>query len=106
MDSIFKVTFGHEVGTLKPELPDTPFAEAFSVTNEIASSRFMNPFWKLQRVLNVGSEATIAKSAKVVDDFIYGVMEARRGESASPNSVGIFFFLLSSHLSARFKPTF
>lgn len=89
MDSIFKVTFGYEVGTLKPELPDTPFAEAFSVTNEIASSRFMNPFWKLQRLLNVGSEATIAKSAKVVDDFIYGVIEARKAEGLQ-DSVGAF----------------
>lgn len=48
MDSIFKVTFGYEVGTLKPDLPDTPFAEAFATTNEIASSRFMNPFWKIR----------------------------------------------------------
>ncbi|KAG0557537.1 hypothetical protein KC19_11G138100 [Ceratodon purpureus] len=81
MDSIFKVTFGYEIGTLKPELPDIPFADAFALTNEIASSRFMNPFWKLQRVLNVGSEATIAKSAKVVDDFIYDVMKARNAEN-------------------------
>lgn len=65
MDSIFRVTFGYEVGTLKPELPITPFAEAFAETNEIASSRFFRPFWKLQRLLNVGPEAALAKSAKV-----------------------------------------
>lgn len=81
MDSIFKVTFGHEVGTLKPELPNTPFTEAFSDTNEIASSRFFRPFWKLQRLLNVGPEAALAKSAKVVDDFIYGVLDARKADS-------------------------
>jgi len=98
MDSIFKVTFGYEVGTLAPELPDTPFAGAFATTNEIASSRFMNPFWKLQRVLNVGSEATVAKSAKVVDDFIYGVIKARKTESGLQTSVRLF---LTSHLSTH-----
>jgi len=103
MDSIFKVTFGYEVGTLKPELPDTPFAEAFATTNEIASSRFMNPFWKLQRVLNVGSESTVAKSAKVVDDFIYGVIKARKTESGLQTSVRLF---LTPHLSTNFKLTF
>lgn len=81
MDSIFRVTFGYEVDTLKPELPNTPFAEAFAETNEIASSRFFRPFWKLQRLLNVGPEAALAKSAEVVDDFIYGVLEARKADS-------------------------
>ena len=34
MNSIFKVTFGYEVGTLEPKLLVTPFAEAFATTNE------------------------------------------------------------------------
>jgi hypothetical protein len=93
MDTIFKVTFGYEVGTLRPGLPEIPFAEAFALTNEIASSRFMNPFWKMQRLLKVGSEATIAKSAKVVDDFIYGVMKARNAENLQ-NPVSAFSLTL------------
>ena len=95
MDSIFKVTFGYEIGTLAPELPYSPFADAFSLTNEIASSRFMNPFWKLQRAFNIGSEARIAQSSKVVDDFIYGVIEARKSQHFQDSVSALSFTLYS-----------
>ncbi|KAG0607846.1 hypothetical protein M758_8G059500 [Ceratodon purpureus] len=83
LDSIFKIAFGYEIGTLKPGLPDIPFAKAFEITNEVTSSRFMNPFWKLQRALKIGSEAVVIKSAKEVDDFTYSVIKARKAEMMS-----------------------
>jgi len=80
MDSFFKIIFGYEIDTLKPELPDLPFAKAFAFTNEVTTKRFMNPFWKLQRALNVGNEAAVAASAKEMNDFIYSVMKVRKSE--------------------------
>lgn len=83
LDSIFKIAFGYEIDTLKPGLPDIPFAQAFEITNEVTSSRFFNPLWKLQRAFNVGSEAAVVKSAKEVDDFIFSVIKARKAEMMS-----------------------
>ncbi|KAJ7514498.1 hypothetical protein O6H91_23G046600 [Diphasiastrum complanatum] len=42
--------------------------------------RFFDPFWKLKRLLNIGHEATLKKSAKVIDEFIYRVIHSRRSE--------------------------
>ena len=83
LDSIFKIAFGYEIGTLKPGLPDIPFAKAFEITNEVTSSRFFNPFWKLQRAFKVGAEAAVVKSAKEVDDFTYRVIKTRKADMMS-----------------------
>lgn len=83
LDSIFKVTFDYDVGTLQPGLPNIPFAQAFEITNEITSSRLINPIWKLNRALKIGSERVLLQSAKDVDEFIYGVIEAKKAEMAN-----------------------
>lgn len=88
LDSIFKIAFGYEIGTLKAGLPVIPFAKAFETTNEVTSSRFMNPFWKLTRALNIGSEAAVAKSAKEVDDFTYSVIKTRKADLMSMKDFG------------------
>jgi len=88
LDSAFKIIFGYEITTLKPELPDLPFAKAFDITNEFASKRFMNPFWKLQRALNVGNEAVLVTSAKEMNEFIYSVIKVRKSE-LSVNTKGL-----------------
>ncbi|KAJ7514485.1 hypothetical protein O6H91_23G046000 [Diphasiastrum complanatum] len=80
LDSICKVGFGVELGVLAPSLPDNPFAIAFDNVNVIVTMRFSDPFWKLKRLLNVGDEASLKKSAKVIDEFIYRVIHSRRSE--------------------------
>ncbi|KAJ7514493.1 hypothetical protein O6H91_23G046200 [Diphasiastrum complanatum] len=80
LDSICKVGFGVELGVLSPSLPDNPFAIAFDNANVIVTMRFFDPFWKLKRLLNVGHEASLKKSAKVIDEFIYRVIHSRRSE--------------------------
>jgi len=80
LDSIFKIAFGYEIDTLKPGLPEVPFAKAFDLTNEVTSKRFLNPFWKLQRAFKVGNEAAVVASAKVVNDFTFNVIKARKSE--------------------------
>ena len=72
--------FGVEIGTLSPSLPDNRFAQAFDTANIIVTLRFIDPLWKLKRFLNVGSEALLDKSIKVIDEFTYNVIRRRKAE--------------------------
>lgn len=89
LDSICKIGFGIDIDTLKANLPDVPFARAFETTNEVCSGRFMDPLWKLKRAFNIGSEAKLTKSAKVVDAFIFDVIKTRKAELAALKSAGM-----------------
>lgn len=80
LDSICKVGFGVEIGTLAPNLPDNQFARAFDIANIIVTLRFIDPLWKIKRFLNVGSEALLDKSIKTIDDFTYSVIRRRKSE--------------------------
>lgn len=80
LDSICKVGFGVEIGTLAPDLPENRFAKAFDTANMIVTLRFIDPLWKLKKFLNIGSEALLGKSIKVVDDFTYSVIRRRKAE--------------------------
>ena len=80
LDSICKVGFGVEIGTLAPELPENRFAKAFDTANIIVTLRFIDPLWKMKKYLNIGSEALLGKSIKVVDDFTYSMIRRRKAE--------------------------
>ncbi|KAH8952949.1 hypothetical protein BDL97_09G111900 [Sphagnum fallax] len=80
LDAICKISFGVEMGSLAPSLPTIPFAKAFKTTNEIVTTRFVDPLWKLKQFLNVSSEATVVQSAEEIDDFVYNVIHTRRSE--------------------------
>ncbi|PIM98252.1 Cytochrome P450 CYP4/CYP19/CYP26 subfamily [Handroanthus impetiginosus] len=80
LDSICKVGFGVEIGTLAPNLPDNQFAKAFDTANIIVTLRFINPLWKVKKFLNVGSEAVLDQSIKTIDDFTYSVIKRRKAE--------------------------
>ncbi|KAH9761799.1 cytochrome P450 704B1 [Citrus sinensis] len=80
LDSICKVGFGVEIGTLAPNLPDNRFAQAFDTANIIVTLRFIDPLWKIKRFLHLGSEALLDKSIKVIDDFTYSVIKRRKAE--------------------------
>ncbi|KAM6549820.1 hypothetical protein CsatB_021496 [Cannabis sativa] len=80
LDSICKVGFGVEIGTLAPNLPENNFAQAFDTANIIVTLRFIDPLWRIKRFLNVGSEALLDKSIKTIDDFTYSVIRKRKKE--------------------------
>ncbi|KAK9935122.1 hypothetical protein M0R45_022236 [Rubus argutus] len=80
LDSICKVGFGVEIGTLAPNLPDNQFAQAFDTANIIVTYRFIDPLWKIKKYLNLGSEALLDKSMKTIDDFTYSVIRRRKSE--------------------------
>ncbi|KAL3511106.1 hypothetical protein ACH5RR_030507 [Cinchona calisaya] len=80
LDSICKVGFGVEIGTLAPHLPENRFAQAFDTANIIVTLRFIDPLWKIKKFLNVGSEAILDQSIKTIDDFTYSVIKRRKTE--------------------------
>ncbi|XP_042452704.1 cytochrome P450 704C1-like isoform X2 [Zingiber officinale] len=78
MDSTFKIAFGFELNCLDGSSRNgSEFAKAFDASNEWILLRFVNAFWKIMRFLNVGSEAALKKHIKVVDEFVYNVMDIR-----------------------------
>ena len=80
LDSIGKVGFGVEIGTLSPDLPENKFASAFDAANIIVTLRFIDPFWRVKKLLKVGSEAQLSHSIQIVDDFTYDVIRKRKAE--------------------------
>lgn len=86
LDSICKVGFGVEIGTLAPHLPDNSFAQAFDTANIIVTLRFIDPLWRIKRFFNVGSEALLDQSIKMIDDFTYSVIKTRKSELKEVNS--------------------
>lgn len=94
LEGICKVGFGVEIGTLSPSLPAIPFASNFDNANEAVTYRFFDPFWRLKQLFNIGNEAVLSRSVKVVDDFTYNVIRTRRVELQSTegeNKVRVFF---------------
>ncbi|KAH0459551.1 hypothetical protein IEQ34_012365 [Dendrobium chrysotoxum] len=80
LDSICKLGFGVEIGTLSPHFPENSFAQAFDNANMIVTLRFIDPLWRLKRFLCVGSEAILMQNIKIVDEFTYNVIRTRKAE--------------------------
>ena len=88
LDSICKVGFGVEIGTLSPDLPENSFAQAFDAANIIVTLRFIDPLWRVKRFFHVGSEALLAQSIKLVDEFTYSVIRRRKAEIVEARASG------------------
>ena len=57
LDSICKVGFGVEIGTLAPNLPDNHFAQSFDNANIIVTLRFIDPLWKNKETPDCGQRS-------------------------------------------------
>lgn len=79
LDSIFKVGFGVELDTLSGsgEL-GSRFSKAFDDANYIVFRRYSDVYWELKRSLNVGLEAQLKKHIKVIDDFVFQLIQRKR----------------------------
>lgn len=86
MDAIFAVTFGSDLDTLGAagsgvgDDEGRRFAAAVDDASEFTLLRYVNPFWKAMRLLNVGSEAALRERVKAVDEFVYERIRARSEE--------------------------
>lgn len=58
------------------------FMKAFDESNALIYWRYVDPFWKLKRFLNIGCEATLKRNVKIIDDFVHGVIKTRKAQLA------------------------
>nr|XP_043629397.1 cytochrome P450 704C1-like [Erigeron canadensis] len=78
MDSIFKVAFGIDLNNMSsPNEDGIRFSRAFDDANTLTAGRFVDVLWKIKKFLNIGSEADMKKSMKVVDEFVYKVIQMK-----------------------------
>lgn len=79
LDLIFKVGFGVELNCMDGSSEEgTVFMKAFDDSNALVYWRYADPFWKLKRFLNVGSEASLKKNIKIIDNFVHNLISTKR----------------------------
>lgn len=95
MDSIFRTAFGVELNCLGgSDHAGSEFAKAFDASGEIITLRYINVFWKIMRFLNIGSEETLKKKIKVVDDFVYKLIHLRIQQISSTANDSVREYIL------------
>ncbi|XP_043693735.1 cytochrome P450 704C1-like [Telopea speciosissima] len=79
LDSIFKVGFGVDLNCLEGSSKEgRTFIKAFDDSNRFIMWRYADPFWKLKRILNLGSEGALKKNVKIMNNFVFGVISNKR----------------------------
>ncbi|KAE8694715.1 CYP704C1 protein [Hibiscus syriacus] len=79
LDSIFKVGFGVELNSLSGSVESANrFAKAFDDSNVIVFWRYVDVLWKVKRFLNIGMEADLKRNVKIIDDFIFELIQRKR----------------------------
>ncbi|XP_028776829.1 cytochrome P450 704C1-like [Neltuma alba] len=79
LDSIFKAGFGVELECLEGTSEEgSQFLKAFDDSNAFVYRRYVDPFWKIKRFLNIGSEAALKNNVKIIDDFVNGLIRTKR----------------------------
>ncbi|WJX14632.1 hypothetical protein P8452_04862 [Trifolium repens] len=98
LDSVFKVILGVELDTMCGTYREgTQFSIAFDEASAAIMFRYFNFLWKVQRFFNIGSEAVLKKSLRVIDDYVYKVITSKIEQSQKPqdNSLGLKGDILS-----------
>ncbi|CAK9186496.1 unnamed protein product [Ilex paraguariensis] len=79
LDSIFRVGFGVDLNCLEgSSQKGSLFIKAFDDSNALVYWRYVDPFWKLKRFLNIGSEASLKKNIKIIFEFVDELIQTRR----------------------------
>ncbi|XP_031258241.1 cytochrome P450 704C1-like [Pistacia vera] len=78
LDSVFKILLGIELDGLCGTFEEgTRFSDAFDKASAIMVYRYVDVFWKIKRFFNIGSEAVLRKSIKVIDEFVYKLIKSK-----------------------------
>ena len=80
LDSIFKVGFGVDrLNALSgTDESGNQFTKAFDDSNVIVYWRYVDVFWKVKRFLNIRLEAALKRNVKIIDDFIFELIQCKR----------------------------
>jgi len=75
LDSVCKVIFGVDLNTMRGTYNEgTEFSNAFDEASVAVMYRYFNFLWRIMRFFNIGSEAVLRKSLRVMDEFVYKVI--------------------------------
>ncbi|KAF5816786.1 putative abieta-7,13-dien-18-ol hydroxylase [Helianthus annuus] len=78
MDSVFKVGFGIDLENMSGTSEEgIAFSSAFDNANESIMRRHVDSTWKIKKFLNVGSESELKRSIKLIDDFVYKLIQMK-----------------------------
>ncbi|CAN1775026.1 Cytochrome P450 704C1 [Linum perenne] len=79
LDSIFKVGFGVELNCLRGTSKEgIDFMKAFDEANALTYWRYVDPFWRLKRLFNFGTEASLKRNVHIIDSFVTNVISTKR----------------------------
>lgn len=82
LDSIFKVAFGSDLdSTSGLNEEGARFSRAFDAASEITAWRYVDVLWRIKRALNLGLEARLKENVRVVDEFVYKLINTKIAHS-------------------------
>ncbi|KAM0069200.1 putative abieta-7,13-dien-18-ol hydroxylase [Helianthus debilis subsp. tardiflorus] len=86
LDSIFKVGFGFDLDTLSGlDEASNRFMKAFDDSNGLVYWRFVDLSWRVKRFLNIGSEAALKDNIRIIDKFVYDLINNKREQMKNGN---------------------
>lgn len=96
LDSIFRVAFGSDLDcTSGLNEEGVRFSRAFDAASEITAWRYVDVLWRIKRALNLGLEARLKENVRVVDEFVYKLINTKMGHSEHHGVrrlLALFFF--------------
>ncbi|RHN81917.1 putative abieta-7,13-dien-18-ol hydroxylase [Medicago truncatula] len=85
LDSVFKVILGVELDTMCGTSKEgTQFSNAFNEASATIMFWYVNFLWKVQRFLNIGSEAVLKKNLRVINEYVYTIIKSKIEQSQKP----------------------
>uniref|UniRef100_A0A166E3K3 Cytochrome P450 n=1 Tax=Daucus carota subsp. sativus TaxID=79200 RepID=A0A166E3K3_DAUCS len=88
LDSIFEVGFGTDLNCMESDSAGSSFIKAFDDATSLIYWRYIDPTWKVQRLLNIGFEASLAKNVKYIHAFVQQVISKKRGQMEMQQNAG------------------
>ncbi|KAI3693318.1 hypothetical protein L6452_33153 [Arctium lappa] len=78
LDSIFKVAFGIDLDSMCGSNEEgVRFSHAFDDASALTTKRYVDITWKIKKFLNIGFEAKLKESIKVIDEFVYKLIRSK-----------------------------
>lgn len=78
LDSVFKVVLGVDLNSMCGTSEEgNIFTNAFDEASAITLHRYVDVFWKIKRFLNVGSEKTMRNCIRIVDAYVYKIINTK-----------------------------
>ncbi|RYR70991.1 hypothetical protein Ahy_A02g005300 isoform C [Arachis hypogaea] len=101
LDSIFQVAFGTELDSMCGSSKEGKnFADAFETSSMLTLFRYVDVFWKIKKFLNVGSEAVLRKNTKILNDFVFKLINIRMQQLQTSKDDSAVSLLVTSCVSS------